>query len=89
MFNIADVDGNGFLDEEEVKALFMKELDKLYVQGMPHSDLMERAEEMERMREHVFLEMDRNRDRLIRYLFYSLIFYSDLISPYHKFTHEF
>ncbi|XP_065226346.1 nucleobindin-2-like isoform X2 [Planococcus citri] len=64
-FVMHDVDGNGFLDEEEVKALFMKELDKLYVQGMPHADLMERAEEMERMREHVFLEMDRNRDRLI------------------------
>lgn len=60
------MDGNGFLDEEEVKTLFLKELDKLYAQGMPHADLMERAEEMERMREHVFQEMDRNRDRLIR-----------------------
>lgn len=33
---------------------------------MPQADLMERAEEMERMREHVFNEVDKNRDRLIR-----------------------
>ncbi|KAK7602514.1 hypothetical protein V9T40_008103 [Parthenolecanium corni] len=64
-FVMHDVDGNGFLDEEEVKSLFLKELDKLYAQGMPQADLMERAEEMERMREHVFNEVDKNRDRLI------------------------
>ncbi|XKL63522.1 hypothetical protein PGB90_005886 [Kerria lacca] len=64
-FVMHDVDGNGFLDEEEVKTLFLKELDKLYSQGMPQADLMERAEEMERMREHVFNEVDKNRDRLI------------------------
>jgi len=40
-------------------------LDKLYQQGMAKSDLMEKAEEMERMREHVFNEVDLNRDRLI------------------------
>ncbi len=60
------MDGNGFLDEDEVKTLFLKELDKLYSQGMPQADLIERAEEMERMREHVFSEVDKNRDRLIR-----------------------
>lgn len=32
---------------------------------MPQADLMEKAEEMERMREHVFNEVDLNRDRLI------------------------
>lgn len=32
---------------------------------MAKSDLMEKAEEMERMREHVFNEVDLNRDRLI------------------------
>lgn len=64
---LIDIDGNGFLDEDELKALFVRELDKLYQQGMPEADLMEKAEEMERMREHVFNEVDLNRDRLINW----------------------
>lgn len=32
---------------------------------MPKADLMEKAEEMERMREHVFNKVDLNHDRLI------------------------
>lgn len=62
---LLDIDGNGFWDEDELKALFVRELDKLYQQGMAKADLMEKAEEMERMREHVFNEVDLNRDRLI------------------------
>lgn len=54
-------------DQDEVKALFLKELDKLYAQGAPQSDLLKRAEEMERMREHVFNEADLNKDGLLRY----------------------
>lgn len=49
-----------------MKALFLKELDKLYAEGVPEDDLRERAEEMERMREHVFNEADLNKDGLIR-----------------------
>ncbi|XP_072930614.1 nucleobindin-2 isoform X2 [Epargyreus clarus] len=64
-FMMHDVDGNGVWDADEVKALFIKELDKLYGPGGPNKDLHERAEEMERMREHVFQENDRNRDGLI------------------------
>lgn len=64
-FSLPDVDGNGVWDADEVKALFIKELDKLYGPGGPNKDLHERAEEMERMREHVFKENDRNRDGLI------------------------
>ncbi|XP_050425488.1 nucleobindin-2-like [Adelges cooleyi] len=64
-FAMHDIDGNSFWDEDEVKTLFLRELDKLYNQGMSKVDLMEKAEEMERMREHVFNEMDVNRDRLI------------------------
>lgn len=60
-----DVDGNGVWDADEVKALFIKELDKLYGPGGPNKDLHERAEEMERMREHVFKENDKNQDGLI------------------------
>lgn len=61
------MDGNGYWDEIEVKALFIKELDKVYQSGLPEDDMRERAEEMERMREHVFEETDTNRDGLISF----------------------
>lgn len=63
----SDLDGNGVWDQDEVKALFLKELDKLYSEGAPEDDIYERREEMERMREHVFNEADLNHDGLIRY----------------------
>ncbi|XP_053953903.1 nucleobindin-2 [Anastrepha ludens] len=66
-FMMHDVDGNGYWDEVEVKALFIKELDKVYQSGLPEDDMRERAEEMERMREHVFEETDTNRDGLISF----------------------
>ena len=61
-----DLDGNGVWDESEVKALFLKELDKLYDPNASEDDIMERQEEMERMREHIFSEADVDRDDLIR-----------------------
>ncbi|KAG5886570.1 hypothetical protein JTB14_011282 [Gonioctena quinquepunctata] len=64
-FMLHDVDGNGLWDQDEVKSLFIKELDKMYQQGAPEDDMRERYEEMERMRESVFNEMDRNRDGFI------------------------
>lgn len=48
-----------------MKALFVKELDKVYQSGLPEDDMRERVEEMERMREHVFREADTNHDNLI------------------------
>lgn len=66
-FMLHDIDGNGLWDQEEVKALFIKELDKMYQQGAPEDDMRERVEEMERMRESVFNEMDVNRDQFIDY----------------------
>ncbi|KAK9499998.1 hypothetical protein O3M35_002918 [Rhynocoris fuscipes] len=66
-FHLHDLDGNGYWDEEEVKALFIKEVGKLYEPGAPEDDMRDRQEEMERMREHVFAESDTNRDRLISY----------------------
>lgn len=63
----ADLDGNNFWDETEVKALFVRELDKVYQSGMPEDDMRERIEEMERMREHVFREADTNHDNLISF----------------------
>ena len=47
--------------------LFAKELDKVYDRNAPEDDMREREEEMERMREHVFKESDKNKDKLISY----------------------
>lgn len=66
-FMLHDLDGNGYWDETEVKALFIKELDKVYQSGLPEDDMRERAEDMERMREHVFKEADVNKDSLISF----------------------
>ncbi|XP_045463171.1 nucleobindin-2 [Harmonia axyridis] len=64
-FLLHDMDSNGLWDENEVKALFLKELDKMYQAGAPEDDIRERMEEMERMREQVFREVDSNRDGFI------------------------
>jgi hypothetical protein len=53
-------------DPDEVKALFLKELDKMYTPGASEDDMRERIEELERMREHVFKEADTDKDGLIR-----------------------
>lgn len=66
-FYIHDVDNNGVWDQNEVKALFLKDLDKLYGKDATISDPLEKEEEMERMREHVFNEADLNKDGLISY----------------------
>lgn len=67
LFNCTDVDSNGFWDESEVKALFIKELDKVYQAGASEDDMRERVEEMERMREEVFKKTDTNHDDLISF----------------------
>nr|XP_040227413.2 nucleobindin-2 [Anopheles coluzzii]XP_040227414.2 nucleobindin-2 [Anopheles coluzzii]XP_040227415.2 nucleobindin-2 [Anopheles coluzzii] len=66
-FMLHDLDGNNMWDENEVKVLFINELNKMYQAGAPEDDMKERAEEMERMREHVFKEADTNKDGLISY----------------------
>ncbi|XP_021917818.1 nucleobindin-2 isoform X3 [Zootermopsis nevadensis] len=66
-FHLHDLDGNGVWDADEVKALFLKELDKMYTPGEAEDDMRERIEELERMREHVFREADTNKDGLISY----------------------
>ncbi|RZC31998.1 nucleobindin-2, partial [Asbolus verrucosus] len=66
-FMLHDMDSNGLWDQDEVKALFVKELEKMYAAGEPEDDMRERAEEMERMRESVFKEVDLNRDGFIDY----------------------
>lgn len=66
-FMLHDLDGNDLWDQDEVKALFIKELDKMYSANAPEDDMKERMEEMERMRESVFAEVDTNKDGFIDY----------------------
>jgi len=66
-FAMHDLNGDNHWDEDEVRVLFRKELDKVYDPNEPVDDMREREEEMERMREHVFKESDANKDRLISY----------------------
>lgn len=73
------MDGNGFWDQDEVKALFLKELSKLYTENAPEDDIYEKQEELERMREHVFNEADTNHDNLIRYALRKLIKNSEFL----------
>ena len=60
-----DINGDGFLDEEEIEALFQKELDQVYDPNAPEDDMNERYEEMNRMREHVMNELDKDKDKLV------------------------
>ncbi|CAG0917368.1 unnamed protein product [Notodromas monacha] len=65
LFYMHDLDGNGHLDQEEVKLLFHNEIKKAYNADSPEDDMREMEEDLERMREHVFNESDANRDALI------------------------
>jgi len=64
-FNLHDTNADGYLDELEVEALFERELAKMYDPNNPEDDMVEKEEERNRMREHVFSEVDKNKDFLI------------------------
>ncbi|XP_038663984.1 nucleobindin-2-like isoform X1 [Scyliorhinus canicula] len=64
-FKLHDSNGDGFLDEQEMEALFTKELEKIYDPNNEEDDMVEMEEERLRMREHVMKEIDSNKDRLI------------------------
>ncbi|XP_067939065.1 nucleobindin-2-like isoform X3 [Watersipora subatra] len=64
-FMIHDIDGDGYLSTPEIEALFQLELDKVYNSTNPDDDMVERDEEMNRMREHVFGEIDTDRDGFV------------------------
>nr|CAD2169117.1 unnamed protein product [Meloidogyne enterolobii] len=64
-FALHDLNSDGFLNEEEIEALFQLELEKVYNESDPADDPREKIEEMNRMREHVVAQMDKNGDRLI------------------------
>ncbi|XP_061578389.1 nucleobindin-2-like isoform X4 [Cololabis saira] len=64
-FKMHDSNGDGFLDESELEALFTKELEKVYNPNNEEDDMVEMEEERLRMREHVLNEVDTNKDRLV------------------------
>ncbi|XP_044281793.1 nucleobindin-2 isoform X2 [Varanus komodoensis] len=64
-FKLHDVNSDGFLDEQELEALFTKELEKVYDPKNEEDDMVEMEEERLRMREHVMNEVDINKDRLV------------------------
>ncbi|XP_069079833.1 nucleobindin-2 isoform X2 [Pleurodeles waltl] len=64
-FKLHDSNGDGFLDEQELEALFTKELEKVYDPKNEEDDMVEMEEERLRMREHVLNEVDINHDRLV------------------------
>ncbi|CAF0992818.1 unnamed protein product [Rotaria sordida] len=63
-FQLHDIDGDGFLSEAELEAIMLKEAEKVH-DGTPEADLVEKQEEMDRMREHVMKEFDKDNDRML------------------------
>ncbi|KAM8938752.1 LOW QUALITY PROTEIN: nucleobindin-2 [Pelodytes ibericus] len=64
-FKLHDINSDGFIDEQELEALFTKELEKAYDPKNEEDDMVEMEEERLRMREHVMNEVDIDKDRLI------------------------
>uniref|UniRef100_H3CBP9 Nucleobindin 2 n=1 Tax=Tetraodon nigroviridis TaxID=99883 RepID=H3CBP9_TETNG len=63
-FKLHDTNGDGFLDQAEMEALFTKELKKVYAEDT--DDNAEQTElERTRMRNHLLAEVDANKDRLV------------------------
>lgn len=64
-FQLHDKDSDGYLDKYELETMFLSDLDKVYNVSDPNTDMNEREEEMERMREEVMKEMDIDNDGLV------------------------
>lgn len=66
-FMMHDLNEDKFWDIEEVEAVLQRELEKVYdARNSPEEDdPVEKEEEMNRMREHVFTEIDQNKDLMI------------------------
>ncbi|KAM3863967.1 nucleobindin-1 [Diretmus argenteus] len=64
-FKLHDTNEDSVLDEQELEALFTKELEKVYDPKNEEDDMMEMEEERLRMREHVMKNVDTNKDRLV------------------------
>ncbi|MFH4978334.1 hypothetical protein AB6A40_005043 [Gnathostoma spinigerum] len=64
-FNLHDKNGDGRWSKQEIELLFDIELSKLYNESDPNFDARTMNEERHRMREHVFNQMDKNKDSFI------------------------
>lgn len=64
-FAMYDKNSDGFWDPSEVKPLLKIEIAKLYDQNNPEDDPNEMEEDYERMREHIYKEIDADKDGLI------------------------
>lgn len=64
-FAMHDLNGDGYLDADEIAAVLNLEVKKLYRPGDNGTDPVEKNEEVERMREHVLQEGDANKDGLL------------------------
>ncbi|KAI7690783.1 Nucleobindin-2 [Sarcoptes scabiei] len=64
-YQMHDINGDGFLDQEEVEALLGLEVKKLYNEKDSTYDRNEMMEEYHRMREQMYQEIDANHDGLI------------------------
>ncbi|XP_065070363.1 nucleobindin-2-like isoform X2 [Rhopilema esculentum] len=64
-FNLHDKNGDGYLDFFELQTFFLNDVDKVYNESDPNTDPRERQEELERMREHVMKQMDKDNDGLV------------------------
>ncbi|XP_050409127.1 nucleobindin-2 isoform X3 [Patella vulgata] len=65
-FNLHDTNSDGVWTINEVEALLQVELDKVYGEkDQEEDDPIERSEEMNRMREHIFTEIDQDRNFMI------------------------
>ncbi|CAF1467524.1 unnamed protein product [Rotaria magnacalcarata] len=63
-FNLHDINTDGFLDEGEIEAIMLKEAEKVH-DGTPEADPVEKQEELDRMRQHLLTEFDKNADRML------------------------
>ncbi|KAJ8402520.1 hypothetical protein AAFF_G00366030 [Aldrovandia affinis] len=64
-FKLHDSNGDDVLDEQELEALFTKELEKVYDPRNEEDDMTEMEEERLRMRERIMMNVDINHDRLV------------------------
>ncbi|XP_037277615.2 nucleobindin 1 isoform X1 [Rhipicephalus microplus] len=64
-FAMHDLNGDGYLDPDEIAAVLNLEVKKMYRPDDNGTDPVERNEEVERMREHVLQEGDSNKDGLL------------------------
>jgi len=65
-FKLHDINSDGFLDDAELEAIMLKEAAKIHDET-PEGDPVEKQEEMDRMRQHVMKEFDKNDDRMISF----------------------